>query len=348
MGDVEINAYQLLKQGVPLVLATVLKSGGSTPRTAGARMLVRADGSISGTIGGGKVEAAVIEEALTLFSSRDAVIRYFDLTNRDTRSSLDMICGGQMTVLAEYVAATPENVAVFEVFTRQVEKRQHLFVLGRLGKSVNDRLPSVRRTIIDDASEKEVNLPAGLIRTFKEKIRKSRHSLLAETQDQGFLLEPVFVPGTVYLFGGGHVSLCTADFTHRVGFRTEILDDRHEFANARRFPFADGVRVLDSFEQAFVGLSIDRDSYVVIVTRGHLHDKTVLAQALGTPAGYIGMIGSRRKRDAIYAVLLDEGFSKADIERVYSPIGIEIHAQTPEEIAVSIVAELIAHRNQDS
>jgi xanthine dehydrogenase accessory factor len=129
-----------------------------------------------------------------------------------------------------------------------------------------------------------------------------------------------------------------------VGFRTVVVDDRPEFANPSRFETAGEIRVVEDFAHAFTGLNADVDAYVVILTRGHRHDKTVLAQALRTQAVYIGMIGSRRKRDDVYAALLQEGFSGEDLQRVHCPIGIAIHAETPEEIAVSIVGELIAVR----
>jgi xanthine dehydrogenase accessory factor len=157
-------------------------------------------------------------------------------------------------------------------------------------------------------------------------------------------VEPTVLPGTVYLFGAGHVSRPVAELASVVDFQTVVLDDRAEFSNAERFPKADQIKVIPSFHQAFEGLDIDRDSYVVILTRGHLHDKTVLEQALKSNAGYIGMIGSRRKRDLIYQELLGKGFAKNELERVCAPIGLAIGAETPEEIAVSIVAELIQVR----
>ena len=166
-----------------------------------------------------------------------------------------------------------------------------------------------------------------------------------EMENQHFFVEPTFVPGTVFLFGAGHVSQQVADLAARVNFRTVVLDDREEFANPQRFPKADQIVVPSSFEQAFAGLEIDSDSYVVIVTRGHLHDKTVLERALRTKAGYIGMIGSRRKRDMLYQALLSEGFTREDIDRVCCPIGLNIGGDTPEEIAVSIVAQLIKVRS---
>ena len=129
-----------------------------------------------------------------------------------------------------------------------------------------------------------------------------------------------------------------------MGFKTVVLDDRPAFANREVFDSADRIILLDTFEHALQAVELDSQSYVVIVTRGHVHDKTVLAQALRTPAGYIGMIGSRRKRDTIYQALRDEGFTAQDVGRVYSPIGLGIGGETPEEIAVSIVAEMIKVR----
>ena len=130
----------------------------------------------------------------------------------------------------------------------------------------------------------------------------------------------------------------------RVGFRVVVLDDRAEFASRQRFPLADEVRVLASFADCLPAAEIDSDSYLVIVTRGHLHDLEVLEQALRTPAGYIGMIGSRKKRNSIYTRLLDRGVTEAQLEQVRCPIGMAIEADTPEEIAVSIVGELIYQR----
>jgi xanthine dehydrogenase accessory factor len=159
-----------------------------------------------------------------------------------------------------------------------------------------------------------------------------------------YLVEPVCDFGTVFIFGGGHISQKLAPLARLVGFRVVVLDDRPEFVEPTRFPQADGCILVGSFEHALEEITVDPDSYLVIVTRGHLHDKTVLAQALHSEAAYIGMIGSRRKRDAIYTELATQGFSPADFKRVFSPIGLPIEAETPEEIAVSIMAELIQVR----
>jgi xanthine dehydrogenase accessory factor len=128
-----------------------------------------------------------------------------------------------------------------------------------------------------------------------------------------------------------------------VGFKVVVIDDRPEFADPEKFPKAEDVHYY-SFDSVMERLPVDGSSYVVIMTRGHSHDKTVLAQALKSPAGYIGMIGSRRKISIIFGKLLEQGFTQEQLDRVHSPIGIDIGAETPEEIAVSIIAELIKVR----
>jgi xanthine dehydrogenase accessory factor len=149
---------------------------------------------------------------------------------------------------------------------------------------------------------------------------------------------------TMYCFGAGHVAVPTVRLAATVGFDVVVIDDRDEFANAERFPDAARIGITDNFEHAVEGLPVDDDSFIVIVTRGHRFDREVLQQALKTNAGYIGMIGSRRKRDALYAALIKEGVTQTELARVHSPIGLAIEAETPEEIAVSIVGEMIAER----
>jgi xanthine dehydrogenase accessory factor len=151
----------------------------------------------------------------------------------------------------------------------------------------------------------------------------------------------------MYCFGAGHVAVPTAHLASLVGFRVVVVDDREEYANTERFPDADEVRVIDDYNRAFEGFEIDADSFIVILTRGHRYDREVLEQSLKTKAGYIGMISSRKKRDTVYQTLIKEGVTTADrLAYVHSPIGLSIGAETPEEIAVSIVGEMIAERGK--
>jgi xanthine dehydrogenase accessory factor len=160
-------------------------------------------------------------------------------------------------------------------------------------------------------------------------------------------VEPILPQPTVYLFGGGHVSMAVAKAAQSAGFGVGVIDDREAFANAQRFPMAQ--EIYTSFEEAFEKLQPNASSYLVIVTRGHKEDMRVLAWAVRSKARYVGMIGSRRKVISVYKALEQQGYRADEFERVYAPMGLEIGALSPEEIAISIVAELVAvRRNRDS
>jgi len=149
---------------------------------------------------------------------------------------------------------------------------------------------------------------------------------------------------TVFIFGAGHVGKALEPILRYVNFRTKVIDDRPEFANRERFPEADEVVVIESFKNAYQNMETDEDSYIVIITRGHTGDYDVLKQTLRRPCAYIGMIGSRNKVAEVYRMLREEGFAQEELDRVYSPIGTEIFAETPEEIAISIAGEMIKVR----
>jgi xanthine dehydrogenase accessory factor len=160
----------------------------------------------------------------------------------------------------------------------------------------------------------------------------------------GVYVQAVGVPGTAFVFGAGHCGKSLIPLLSMVGFRTVIVDDRPEFANSERFPDADSIVVPDAFERALSGLPIDEQSYLVIMTRGHLFDRAVLAQALDTNARYVGMIGSGKKIAGTFEALRGAGFGDEALARVHAPIGLDVGAETPEEIAVSIAAEIIRVR----
>ncbi|MEW6439398.1 MAG: XdhC family aldehyde oxidoreductase maturation factor [bacterium] len=336
---------ELLDRGERLVLATVLSRAGSAPRAPGARMVVRANGSIAGTVGGGLVEAEVIRAAGELFGGSGFRIRAFDLAG-STSHAEDAICGGRLEILLGLIEACDRNRDLFHGLADALKAREPCLLVTALGLAESDS-GELKLSVAKGGKPEygDFPYPASWIARLEEAGSQGKWSQVAVIEGHRFLVEPCGAPGTVFLFGAGHVSRPVAALAHLVGFQTVVLDDRAEFANRERFPAADEVCVLDSFEHAFRGLELDRNSYVVIVTRGHSHDRTVLTQALRSPAGYIGMIGSRRKRDAIYEALMrQEGFGREELERVHCPVGLSIGAESPDEIAVSIVAELILAR----
>jgi len=328
-----------LQDGEDLVLVTITSQSGSTPRLAGAKMIIHRDGKIAGTIGGGMVEAQAMKEAKSCFSDNRSMRRNFDLSNDDAAVT-DMICGGRMELFLEFLGANKENLAIFRALGKAMASGRRVTLVCPL-----DEKGGEQRFVVDHLGKTgRSQMPDELLRAIKKISSSTSAATLISHQGRDYLVSYFTVGGNLFLLGAGHVAACTAEAAAQVGFRVIVMDDRLEFANRLRFPLADEVKVLDTFTGCFTGCDIDRDSYLVIVTRGHMHDLEVLEQALQTKAGYIGMIGSRRKRDALYANLRNKGVTDGQLEQVHCPIGMSIEADTPEEIAVSIVGELIYQR----
>jgi len=337
------QAIALLTQGESFVQATILTQSGSAPRHAGSRMIVRRNNEIIGSVGGGALEAKAQQIAKQVFAEQAAVLFEFNLTEQDV-AKMGMVCGGQGKMLVDYIsAADPANLAVYQALAEALRTHARVWLLTLLPTDTAER--AIRKQCVlkaDGILVGPLDYDPQLLRELTAKTNKYDTFTIMEKRQ--VLVECIGTSGTAYLFGAGHCSHALAPILKTVGFATVVLDDRAEFANAERFPTADQIIVLDSFENAMADLPIDADSYIIILTRGHLHDRTVLRQALRTKAGYIGMIGSKRKRDHTYQALRNEGFTDADLGRVYSPIGLPIKAESPEEIAISITAELIKVR----
>jgi xanthine dehydrogenase accessory factor len=336
----------LQDEGEDLVLATVLSKSGSAPCLAGAKMLVRANGSAIGSVGGGVLEATARARAAQVFQSTVGEVLSFDLSGADA-AAMQMICGGSVKLLVDYLPASAVNIELFRRLRDALQGDEKCYLLAALGNSGAEQRQTRRCLVLADGSlSGEFPFPREWLALLLEKAARSIYPVVETLADQQFVIERCFVPSTLFICGAGHVSQQVAALAEMVDFRTVVLDDRDAYANRERFPRVDRVEVLDSFEECFAGEEPDGDSYVVIVTRGHRHDQTVLAQALRTRAGYIGMLGSSRKREELFRALRQEGFSAAELERVHCPIGLDIKAATTGEIAVSIVAELIRCRAQ--
>jgi len=353
MSDLWTEIIQCLEQGEPVVAATVVGHSGSTPRTSGSKMVVHSDGRISGTVGGGALEGDVIRSAMNLFATRGGTIRFYDLNETTAAYDLDLICGGRMHVFLEYVPADASTLDVYRALVHSLVSSHRAFYVAlvrgddadlQVTRSVftaDGRLVDPALEGIPESEElQEALAPTGIERT----ARADATARLVPLGPDRLVIEPVVPPDTVYLIGAGHVSKEIAWLTHRLAFRTVVIDDRPEFASKERFPMADTVRVCPDYTDVFAGFTLGEDSFIVIVTRGHRFDKKVLAQALNSAAGYIGMIGSTRKRETLYQGLMDDGVDPSEFERVHCPVGLDIEAETPAEIAVSIAAQLVEHR----
>jgi xanthine dehydrogenase accessory factor len=331
-----------LLAGEGFALLTVIDEQGSTPRASGARMIVRADGSISGSIGGGLLEATMMSEAVAAIGRRRSRVVAIDLDGRRVDEPA-MLCGGRATVLVAYVPPEePVLASVLDALADALRLGERAWLIAVCASAPGD-----------------TDVSYWLVREDGEVVGEAApdpsdwEAVASEAGAQGWMplpdgrrahVELVEPAPAVLVCGAGHVAQALAPVAAGVGFRVVVMDDRPEFADARRFPGAVQVRQLQSFEEAFSGLSVDERSLVVIVTRGHQHDLTALVQALRTPARYVGLMASRAKRERMIAALLERGFHEADIQRIHSPIGLPIDAETPAELAISIVAELIQTR----
>lgn len=339
-------AYECLDRGDPLVLAKIISQQGSTPRTAGTQMVVTGGGAHFGTIGGGLMEAKVIEQCVGLMNGGSARFETFDLGFTDM-ASMDMICGGGLEILLDPLMPSPDLVDLFDGW-RQMRTRGEEGVFLIVAERKGERVGEIHHGLVraDGSTSGQLPLSAAAVASLLKDGRSAKAMITAEVEGRFVIVEPICKPRIAYVVGAGHVAQPTAHMAQRVGFQVVVLDDREAFANRERFPEVHEVRVLSDLDDPFGEMPVDRDGFIVIVTRGHLYDKRVLASALRTEAGYIGMIGSRRKRDAIFHRLRKEGVSEEALQRVHSPIGLNIGAETPAEIAVSIVAEMIEVKNR--
>lgn len=334
---------QLLEQGEPLVLAAIIDQSGSTPRQSGSKMIVGRQDQICGTIGGGLLEVTASQQAVAAIANQQSALMNFDLNNQDTASA-EMICGGNTTVLLDYIEPSPENRDFFRQFHDTIIKNALFYFLTTSSGMGETGLQIKHSLLFQDGSTMGDTLPPSAISYIKGELHNISKTAQLTWEDTMIIVDPFRRTKTLYCLGAGHVAKPTAHLAALMGFRVVVIDDRSEFANTDRFPEAAEVHVIDDFNQAFPSTGIDEDGFIAIFTRGHLYDRLVLEQALKTQAGYIGLMASRRKREIVYQAIQDTGVSSVEFDRVHCPIGIPLEAETPEELAVSIVGELINER----
>lgn len=324
--------YQQIQANQSVVLVTVIASSGSIPRGAGAKMAVFEDGSTKGTIGGGALEYKAQQMAKTTLMEKQAHTQQFRLAPNQA-ADLGMVCGGDVELYFQFIqGGDSAAIALFAEILAACNRNQNSWMLTRIDTPGT----FCQQTIIgDDIQLKQYALPELF----------TNQTAIFKKDGRRYYIEPLQTAGQVFIFGGGHISKSLVPVLHPLGFRCIVIDDKPEFAEKVRFPLAEHTCLLD-FQDFSQRLSIGHSDYIVIMTRGHANDFEVLVQALRTDARYIGMIGSRKKLDTTKEKLLAEGFTEADFHRVHAPIGLAIQAVTPEEIAISIAAELILVRSE--
>lgn len=349
---------KICSEDMSAALITIIGTKGSTPRKAGAKMAVLRDGRSFGTIGGGCGEAEVYREALNVLDSNRSATYTVDMTNEMAEED-GMVCGGKMEVFIDVLrAGINSDKKLLSDYITALENNNEpvLATVIRCGDFCKTR-PGNRFFItptglFGDPVAAVIN-PADKILLEESRIKRKPFlftaspacSEIPETDDSQLIelfIEPPPQPLELLILGGGHISLPLSKMAKIAGFKVTVIDDRPSFANKNRFENADQV-ICDDFAQAIRRININRNTSVVIVTRGHRHDKICLREIVGHPALYIGMIGSKRRVKALISELVEDGIDRDLLSLIHAPIGLDIGAETPEEIAVSILAEVIGN-----
>jgi xanthine dehydrogenase accessory factor len=351
MKNVYLQLLEHQSDNISLALATVTGTHGSTPQKPGSSAIFDKNGLVSGTIGGGVVEGRVQKLAIDAISSKKSGHFRFNLAN-DISKKEEAICGGMISVLID---ANLQNYSS---------------VFDELGSSVKRRIPGVLITMVTGFSEDSVlinrywmsktvrpTIPA----EFLSKIEPVVHEMITKGDPSDyreielsipemepsslFFLEPVFPKPKLVIAGAGHIGRCLAHLGDLLDFEVTIIDDRPEYANSVSIPEAHNI-IVNDIGKSLQGLKMNKDTYVVIVTRGHKDDAEALKQCIGSDLAYAGMIGSANKIASMRVDFIKNGWATADQwDNVYTPVGLDIKSRTVEEIAVSIAAQLVLIRN---
>ncbi|MCR4962429.1 MAG: XdhC/CoxI family protein [Firmicutes bacterium] len=315
-----------LEENRDVALVTIIAQEGSSPRGIGAQMLVKSDGSVTGSVGGGAVEKRCQELALQCIQNKNWKIREFALRQNET-ASIGMVCGGDVTAFVQYAGAAQKE------WRELAKKLLTIFAAhqsGWLALHLDGSVPAV----IDENGNTVFGQLEGAVPALDRKT-------YVKTENMFYM--PLPVRDRALLFGGGHCTQALAMVLAKVGFRVVVVDNRPEYADPALFPEAESVICGDYCHIADY-LTVEPADYVVIMTHGHVHDLDVQEQVLRHPPYYVGVIGSKSKKDFVNSKLRELGIPDEVIATVHSPIGTAIKAVTPEEIAVSIAGEMIYER----
>lgn len=344
MDDILSEIVRRKEQGERMALASLVWSTGSIPMSERAKMIVAEQGDVVGTIGGGCLEAEVLSAGRIALETGENQLSRYTMTEKQAGES-GLNCGGSVRIYTEVIE--PDEGADFYgrvLASRQARRGCALATLlkrrfdsagaGRLWLGADGSTCGSLGTPEADLAVEE-RLPNVLVR---------ERGLVCEL-DEGaeVFIEPFLPEPVLYVFGGGHVGGQICALAKNVGFRVVLIDDRPAFANSERHPLADECLVAGMAE-VFADLPIDDQSYIIAATRGHQHDEVVVEAAIETPARYIGMLGSERKKLILWRRIAARGGNPQRLDAIFAPIGVNIGADTPAEIAVSVVAELIEQR----
>ncbi len=341
-------AVQELDDHKPMVVATVVRTSGSTPQKSGAKLLVREDGSGVGTLGGGCVEGDIWFAAQELLKrGGDAEVRDYQL-NEDLAAQDGLVCGGTMYFLIDPI----REVDPYREFAAKAVDAyaggSPMAIVNVTGAPAGSEVTVGAKMLVRENGETEGGLGDEVLEAMtvvkaRDLMAMGKNDYLRLDDGVECYIEAYTTPPTLVLIGGGHVSKAIAPIAKSVGFRIFVFDDREQFSNPERFPEAD-ITMVGDYRDGFDKMPINANSFVVVASRGHQFDDAAVSGALRTPASYIGLLGSKRKTILIFEELIRNGYDSEELRRINAPIGLDIGGRTPEEIALSVMSEIVAFR----
>ena len=349
MHEVFKEAMNVLGKQDPMVVATVVRTKGSTPQKPGAKLLVRNDGSGVGTLGGGCVEGDIWYAASELMKNKGlAEYREYQL-NEDLAAEDGLVCGGTMYFLIYPVYKPDDYIDYAREIDNAYQGGPSVALASLIRAGDGGKCPVGSKLFVREDGSAVGTLGDAILdrsaidRAFELMVHGNNEYVVTDDNAEYFI-EAYTTPPQIVLCGGGHVSNAIAPLAKKLGFLLYVTDDREYFANPERFPEAE-LTISKTPEDAFPELPINANTFIIVATRGHRYDNVALAAAAGTPAKYVGLLGSQRKIILIYEDLFRMGISRERILELRSPIGLDIRARTPDEIAVSIMSEILMFRH---
>jgi xanthine dehydrogenase accessory factor len=347
---------QLLEEDETLAIATIVSTLGSTPREVGAKMVITASGEILGTVGGGCGEAEVRREAVQVIRSRKPAMVRVELMD-DIESNSPAVCGGILNVFVDPWWKDPGTATPVKLADELLQVSEHgvAAVMATVinvenledaapGEKCLIRARALRAGDIRNRELLEAILREGEIRLLEEECRQVTLNLPGTGGKAEVFFDVIPAVRKVIIVGAGHLAIPLVKFAKILGFHITVIDDRVIYANRERFPDVEEVLV-GNMAETLRGIEITPHTYIVLITRGHQFDEPCLREVIHSPAKYIGMIGSKRRIKACFIRFRDEeGIPEELLKRVYAPIGLDIKAESPEEIALSIISEMVKVR----
>jgi xanthine dehydrogenase accessory factor len=338
------ETVRMLDEDEPCVLATVVRTKGMTPQKAGAKQLFREDGSSVGTLGGGCVEGDIWFLAKQMFKDRSGPqLREYYL-NEDVAAKDGLVCGGTMFFYVEHLHPESKFLPVAKEILSAYTGGSPMALATTVSHADKNREIGQKLVVPTDGptvgSLGEEKLHQEAIRVGRKIAPFAKNQYLKGESGMEVYVEGFTSPPTLVLMGGGHVGRAIYEAALPLGFRIFVADDRPEFSNKQRFPLAEET-VVAGFDKALEQIPVHPNTFLIVATRGHKYDDRATKAAVSTSARYIGLLGSRRKNLMIFRDLRKEGVAMERIQNINAPVGLDIGALSPEEIAVSIVAEII-------